>query len=916
MSKYNCDLDYLTPGCDISNEEILETIREANSIIESQNVDTDTLSNAYLKKTQCLQKLGKFFESKEIVERALEISPEMPEALVRLGNIYNLVEKKYDVAIEYISEALEQNSKYAYGLVMRGNVFLNKGELDRAIMDYNNAIRFKPDYPEAYVNRSGVYFLRNENDKVIADCNEAIRFKPNHVEAHVNRGNAHLNKGEFDNAIADYDKANQLEPNCLPAFFNRGVAYANRDRIDKAVVDFSKAIQLQPDIVYAVNDRGVAYGKEGKYDIAIAIFSAIIRLKPDYLDAIINRGIVFANIYDYDNAIKDFNKAIQLMPNNASSYFNMGNVYANIGVYDMAILNFSIGLQIRPTDIEALFSRGSIYADKLDYNKAIVDYSEVIRLKPDHAYAFYNRGSIYDRMKEYDKAISDFTKALHLGLEDEETFFARGAAFASKGDYDSAIRDYERTIQLKPDYVNAFFNKGNAYWRKGEHDKAIENYNKAILLQPNHFGAFLHRGTMHEIKGEYDKALDDYSKTLLILIELKETSIDPLYSKNVEFFYYLADKIFPKKPEFFWELPVDKLRNIPHFFIGIIVKFRNMKLEKSPYKELIHAVYSFWQSRKNFDNGITVYQYTTLDVLEKMRTNRRFHLKPATYQNDPEEGLVFYKRIVKYLKTIDGNVANNIEPLSNMNSETAVFIRSLTSRKNSLVMWNSSYGDDGKGISVGISAWKINKGQGIDKILISHTPPMRSINTWHGSDFINNRKIETRIENKELKSKNFVQDEHNDDVVPLWKMGLYKILYLDENDTQKQLKDITGCLLQIEKNEYTEEFKELLGELFSSITHLIKDKAYAHEEEYRLLFVDSIKKGKKYIKTIVENDICKGIYVETEPALFQNDKDVVFFGPKVPEVTINKYRHIFRLSGLPFEGSTDNMLQPSGIHYR
>jgi hypothetical protein len=66
----------------------------------------------------------------------------------------------------------------------------------------------------------------------------------------------------------------------------------------------------------------------------------------------------------------------------------------------------------------------------------------------------------------------------------------------------------------------------------------------------------------------------------------------------------------------------------------------------------------------------------------------------------------------------------------------------------------------------------------------------------------------------------------------------------------------------------------------------------------------------------VKNGICDGVYVETEPVLFQDNEDIVYFGPKVSEVTINKYRHAFRLSGLPLEGSTDDMLQPSGIHYR
>jgi len=72
MSKYECDLDYLIYGRDISNEEINEIISEADEIIKIRNSDLDTLSKAYIKKAQCLHKLRRFEESKESIEIALQ----------------------------------------------------------------------------------------------------------------------------------------------------------------------------------------------------------------------------------------------------------------------------------------------------------------------------------------------------------------------------------------------------------------------------------------------------------------------------------------------------------------------------------------------------------------------------------------------------------------------------------------------------------------------------------------------------------------------------------------------------------------------------------------------------------------------------------------------------------------------------
>jgi tetratricopeptide (TPR) repeat protein len=990
MSKYNCDLDYLTLDCDISNEEIIEIINEADEIIISDNIDPDKLSKAYLKKSQCLQKLGRFEESKEILEKALQLSPEMPEALLQLGNVYNFVEEKYEIAIECFDKALAINPEYVCCFHMKANVYLKIMDIDKALLEYKKAIEIKPDYVTAYINRGTIYFNKKEYGnaildfekvcqlvpnhafalfnlgilyKEIADNNKAIEFftkviclKPDDIEAIYNRGILYIEKHEYNKAINDFSIVIKLNPNNILAYYYRGEVNVCNNVFDKAIIDYTEAIRLKPDYSDAINKRGIAYTYLGYYDNAINDFSNVIkinptyapafynrgkaylekhenekaltdfnitlRLDPDYINAYFERGRTFVNVGEYDKAIIDFSKAIQykldwaeayywrgvsynnkkqfdfainnfniaisLNPNDIFSYYILGNIYTDKGYYDNAITAYTLGLQIEPNNVDILYRRGIAYSNKhneLDYSKAFIDYSEVIKLKPDHAGAFYNRGSIYDRMKEYDKAISDFTEAINLGLNDEETYFARGAAFAANGNEDAAINDYENTLKLNPKKIKTYFNMGNSYWRKNDLNKAIENFNMIISLQPNNFEATFHRATIYEILKKYDLSLNDFCNALLIILDSSSNQFNLQNPENTEFTSYLIDKIYLKKPDLFWELPLEKLQKVRHFFVKIIEKFRLKKLKSEKNKKLIQAVYSFWHYCRYdlIDRGIIVYQYTTLDVLNKMRENKRFRLNPASYQNDPEEGQIFYKWLGRYFS--GSNIHKKVlKSLKNNKLEKTVFIRSLTSHEDSLWMWNS-YGDHGKGVSVGIPSWEINRGNGNEEDL---------------NNLLNNRNV------KKINKK----------LISLDDIGLYKIVYYDKDKNQIELNEIANCLSKINEKEFSGEFIKLLGELFSSIAHLIKDKSYAHEAEYRLLFIDSIEKEKQYIKTRIEDKKCYGVYVETEPILFKNDKYKIYFGPKFQKDDFIKYRDTFKNEGLPVKGSIDNMLKQSGIHNR
>jgi tetratricopeptide (TPR) repeat protein len=64
----------------------------------------------------------------------------------------------------------------------------------------------------AYSNRSNAYAEKGEYDRAIADFDKAIKLKPKDAKAYSNRGNAYREKGDKERAIADYDKAIKLNP--------------------------------------------------------------------------------------------------------------------------------------------------------------------------------------------------------------------------------------------------------------------------------------------------------------------------------------------------------------------------------------------------------------------------------------------------------------------------------------------------------------------------------------------------------------------------------------------------------------------------------------------------------------------------------------------------------------------------------
>ena len=92
----------------------------------------------------------------------------------------------------------------------RANAYSDKGDLKRALRDYNEAIRIDPTHPFAYYNRGLFYGNHGDDSSAIADYSEAIRLKPNFGDAYKSRGAAYMHSNHMVEGAEDWAKAAQL----------------------------------------------------------------------------------------------------------------------------------------------------------------------------------------------------------------------------------------------------------------------------------------------------------------------------------------------------------------------------------------------------------------------------------------------------------------------------------------------------------------------------------------------------------------------------------------------------------------------------------------------------------------------------------------------------------------------------------
>ncbi len=143
-----------------------------------------------------------------------------------------------------------------YGIL--GNVSLNEGRYDEAILDYRRALELQPHYALWSSNLGRAFLLTGRIPEAKAAFEAALRDSPDLAAAHHHLGYILGTQGDLDRAIEHYEAALRSDPDLHEAHYNLGGTLLQKGRIDEAIAHFERALEIAPDYAPARNLLEVA----------------------------------------------------------------------------------------------------------------------------------------------------------------------------------------------------------------------------------------------------------------------------------------------------------------------------------------------------------------------------------------------------------------------------------------------------------------------------------------------------------------------------------------------------------------------------------------------------------------------------------------------------------------------------------
>jgi len=206
------------PGNDLYKEKREEVLADSEQLSRRKNYTAmDYYNLAFL-----YEQVGGKDEAMRFYAKALQMQPNMKDALFNLANLYR-DSGNYKAAIELYARLVHFHPQFALGYLNMGIIFNAVGDQERARRLYLKVIKLDPDNGDAYFNLGYLCESQGQFNDAVNYYEKAVEVAPKNAEAYYNLGNVYANLGQNGEAIAAYLKTVGINPKHMNAYVNLSI---------------------------------------------------------------------------------------------------------------------------------------------------------------------------------------------------------------------------------------------------------------------------------------------------------------------------------------------------------------------------------------------------------------------------------------------------------------------------------------------------------------------------------------------------------------------------------------------------------------------------------------------------------------------------------------------------------------------
>ena len=435
---------------------------------------------------QVLNKLGRSEESKQYLERAVQVDPTFGPAILQLIDLYQK-ENQWRKAADLLQPLINDDPLNLDLQRQQAFFYLRAGLPDKARAAFKTLVDADPkDTRSLYYLAEALNDLEQfeEADKIYRRLLEKT---PDDPDLLASFGLSQIGQKKYDDAVKSFQALLALPdlPDNLQMLAKTQLAYVDLQKGNYgAAVDEARPLLIFRDKpnTQAIGVALDALKKQKRYGDAVVLLQPLIdRFGSDpvinarYVEMLLRSG-------DKDRARVAAATQIKLGGRNVIA---VSEAYAQTDQYEPALTMLRDAVKSRPEEIDLQFELGSVYERSGDKKNAEKMFLSILDKHPDHAATLNYLGYMWAESGiNLERAAEMLNRAVSQEPRNGAYVDSLGWVYFQQGKLDLAEKYLTDATRLLPRDATVHEHLGDVFAKRGDVHRALDLYRAALTLEP------------------------------------------------------------------------------------------------------------------------------------------------------------------------------------------------------------------------------------------------------------------------------------------------------------------------------------------------------------------------------------------------------------------------------------------------
>lgn len=299
------------------------------------------------------------------IEQELPSKPEIGEAKKHYSFCMEYLKNRmYDDAVKNCEQAVAESTGYIDAYVALGLAYRGKGEYGEMERVYKALVEFDP--LKGHYALGHLYTEEGQFDKALDNYNAALKVDSTYADAWYGIGYVYEIRPDFDFAIAieNYKHALQFDPENKSIRFSLAKLYVEVGEYENAIEILTALSEKHSEDIDVRESLGRAYLAVKRHQKAKAEFEYIAEKSPTDISNLISLGLSCEGLRDYECAITAYKDAIAVDATNISTYHYLITLFISLKRFGDADTYLSRVKAISPENPFVINLSGDIYLER------------------------------------------------------------------------------------------------------------------------------------------------------------------------------------------------------------------------------------------------------------------------------------------------------------------------------------------------------------------------------------------------------------------------------------------------------------------------------------------------------------------------------------------------------------------------